>query len=215
MVSRTGAACLTLTVAAGLLWACWPHRAAARTAVGGEEALAQPSLAQLSNLEATSVTKTPQPLSTAPAAVYAITHQQIVRSGASSLPQVLRLAPNLQVTQVTASDYVVSARGFNGAPQAQNFSNKMLIPIGGRSVYSPLYSGVHLDATLRHVSALPNPALPGYWELSARIGWRATRTLELSLSGSNLLHARHLELPLPYGEYIGRSVFLRADWRVR
>lgn len=51
--------------------------------------------------------------------------------------------------------------------------------------------------------------------MSARLGWRATRTIELSLSGSNLLHARHLEPPLPYGEYIGRSVFARIDWRLR
>ena len=145
MLSRTGAACLTLTVTAGLLGTCWPHRAAAQTA-GGEAALARMSLAQLSNLEVTSVSKAPQPLSTAPAAIYVITHQQIMRSGATSLPEALRLAPNLQVTQVTASDYVVSARGFNGAPQAQNFSNKMLILIDGRSVYSPLYSGVYLDA---------------------------------------------------------------------
>jgi iron complex outermembrane receptor protein len=69
-----------------------------------------------------------------------------------------------------------------------------------------------LDATLRHVDALPDPALPGYWELSGRLGWRATNALEISVSGTNLLHARHLELPAPYGEYIGRSVFVRVDW---
>lgn len=146
MLCRKGAVCLTLTVAASLLGASSPARASARTAGGGEAALARMSLAQLSNLEVTSVSKTPQPLSKAPAAVYVITHEQIMRSGATSLPEALRLAPNLEVTQVTASDYVVSARGFNGAPRAQNFSNKMLILIDGRSVYSPLYSGVYLDA---------------------------------------------------------------------
>lgn len=63
-------------------------------------------------------------------------------------------------------------------------------------------------------SPLPDPALPAYWELSARLAWRATGTLELSLSGTNLLHKRQLELPLPYGEDVGRSVFARVDWSV-
>jgi iron complex outermembrane receptor protein len=56
------------------------------------------------------------------------------------------LAPNLAITQYTATDYVAGARGFAGAQEAQNFSNKLLILIDGRSVYSPLYSGVYLDA---------------------------------------------------------------------
>ena len=50
----------------------------------------------------------------APAAIYVITHDQIARSGAQSLPEILRLAPNLQVTQTSASGYVITARGFNG-----------------------------------------------------------------------------------------------------
>jgi iron complex outermembrane receptor protein len=121
-----------------------PRVAAAPAAFGG--ALARMSLEQLSRLVVTSVSKSPQPLSHAPAAIYVITHGQIVRSGAKSLAQALRLAPNLQVIRLSSSDYMVSARGFGGAPQAQNFSNKMLILIDGRSVYSPLFSGVYLDA---------------------------------------------------------------------
>lgn len=120
--------------------------AAATAAATAGEDLTQMSLAQLSNLSVTSVAKTPQPLGAAPASVYVITHDAIARSGATSLPEALRLAPNLEVTQVSASDYVVSARGFDGAPAAQNFSNKMLILIDGRSIYTPLYSGVYLDA---------------------------------------------------------------------
>lgn len=67
----------------------------------------------------------------------------------------------------------------------------------------------------RRVGALPEPALPGYRELAGRLGWHATSTLELSLSGTNLLHGRHLELPAPYGEYIDRSVFARVDWSLQ
>lgn len=103
------------------------------------------SLSQLSNVQVTSVSKVAEPLSTADASIYVITHDDIVRSGVTSLVEALRLAPNLQVTQMSASDYVVTGRGFGGNPSEQSFSNKMLMLIDGRSVYSPLYSGVYLD----------------------------------------------------------------------
>jgi iron complex outermembrane receptor protein len=104
------------------------------------------SLEQLANVQVTSVSKTVEPLRTAPAAIYVITHSDIERSGVTSIPEALRLAPNLDVTQMSASSYVVSARGFGGSPSAQNFSDKLLILIDGRSVYTPLYSGVYFDA---------------------------------------------------------------------
>jgi iron complex outermembrane recepter protein len=104
------------------------------------------SLEELANVQVTSVSKSVEPLRTAPAAIYLITHDDIMRSGATSIPEALRLAPNLEVTQMSASDYVVSARGFGGSPPAQSFSDKLLVLIDGRSVYSPLYSGVYLDA---------------------------------------------------------------------
>src|SRR6202008_1263435 len=53
--------------------------------------------------------------------------------------------PNLEVEQVSSSDYVITARGFNGAPAAENFSNKLLVLIDGRAVYNPLFSGVYWD----------------------------------------------------------------------
>jgi iron complex outermembrane receptor protein len=71
---------------------------------------------------------------------------------------------------------------------------------------------VTFDAMLRYVSALPDPALPGYYNMNARLGWRAMRNLELSVTGSNLLNARHLEFPAPYGEEISRSVIAQAQW---
>jgi iron complex outermembrane recepter protein len=159
---RNGPVCLALAVA-GLLAGGWPPCAAAQAA-DREADLAGMSLQQLTSLQVTSVAKAPQALSEAPAAIYVITHDAIVRSGATSLAEALRLAPNLDVTQVSASDYVVSARGFNGDPQAQNFSNKMLILIDGRSVYSPLFSGVYLDAEavlLRDVERIEVISGPG------------------------------------------------------
>ena len=109
------------------------------------ETLAEFSLEQLSQLEVTSVSKAAEPLRAAPASIYVITHDEILRSGATSIVEALRLAPNLQVSQYNGTYYVAGARGLAGAQEAQNFSNKLLILIDGRSVYSPLYSGVYLD----------------------------------------------------------------------
>ena len=81
----------------------------------------------------------------APASIYVITHDDIIRSGVTSVAEALRLAPNLLISQYSATSYIAGARGFGGAQEAQNFSNKLLVLIDGRSVYSPLYSGVYLD----------------------------------------------------------------------
>ncbi len=104
------------------------------------------SLQDLANIEVTSVSKAPEGLQRASASIYVITHEDIVRSGATRLMDALRLAPNLLITQTSSSNYVISARGFGGNPQAQNFSNKLLMLIDGRSVYTPLYSGIYSDA---------------------------------------------------------------------
>lgn len=101
------------------------------------------SLEELSNIEITSVSKKPQNLSDAAASVFIITSEDIRRSGVSTLPEALRLAPNLHVAQVSASGYAISARGLNGSGNAPN---KLLILIDGRSVYSPLFSGIFWDA---------------------------------------------------------------------
>jgi iron complex outermembrane receptor protein len=77
-----------------------------------------------------------------------------------------------------------------------------------------LQHAVALDATLRYVGALPNPALPHYVELNGRLGWRATDSVDLSINGLNLLHARHYEFPSSVGgEAIGRSVMAEARWK--
>jgi len=113
---------------------------------GRDEDLTRLSLQDLANVEVTSVSKAPEELKRAAATIYVITHEQIVRSGATRLMDALRLAPNLLITQTSASNYVISARGFGGNPTAQNFSNKLLMLIDGRSVYTPLYSGIYSDA---------------------------------------------------------------------
>ena len=98
------------------------------------------SLEQLADIDITSVSKAPEPLSDAAAAVYVITHDAIMRSGATSIPEILRLAPNLEVAQTSASSYAITARGFNGG-----FADKLLVLIDGRSVYSSQFGGVFWD----------------------------------------------------------------------
>ena len=108
---------------------------------GGPD-LSDLSLEELAQVEITSVSLRPEPVSEAAAAVYVITSEDIRRSGAPSLAEVLRLAPNLQVQRLNAGEYAISARGFNGFET----SNKLLVLIDGRSVYSPLHSGVFWDS---------------------------------------------------------------------
>ncbi len=103
--------------------------------------LADLSLEQLSNVVVTSVTRQEERLSDAAASVTVISAEDIRRSGAATLPEALRLAPNLQVARVDARNYAVTARGFNSP-----FENKLLVLIDGRTVYSPLFSGVFWDA---------------------------------------------------------------------
>jgi iron complex outermembrane receptor protein len=103
--------------------------------------LADLSLEELANLEITSVSRRAERLSDAAASIYVITGEDIRRSGVTSLPEALRLAPNLEVARVDARQYAISARGFNNS-----VGNKLLVLIDGRTIYTPLFSGVFWDA---------------------------------------------------------------------
>ncbi|HEX2681868.1 MAG TPA: TonB-dependent receptor plug domain-containing protein, partial [Candidatus Dormibacteraeota bacterium] len=103
-------------------------------------ALKKLTLEQLMNVEVTSVSKHAERLSQAPSAIQVITQEDLRRSGASSLPEALRLATNVEVAQVDSRQWAISARGFNGTA-----ANKLLVLIDGRTVYTPLYSGVFWD----------------------------------------------------------------------
>ena len=103
--------------------------------------LADMTLEQLGNVVVTSVSRQEERLSDVAASIFIISAGDIRRSGAQSIPEALRLAPNLQVAQVDGRNYAITARGFNSP-----FENKLLVMIDGRSVYSPLFSGVFWDA---------------------------------------------------------------------
>lgn len=103
--------------------------------------LADLSIEELSQIEVTSVSKRAEPLIQSAAAVYVITGDEIRRSGATSLAEALRLAPNLDVARIDAQNYAISSRGFNSV----NASNKLLVLIDGRSIYTPFFSSVFWD----------------------------------------------------------------------
>jgi iron complex outermembrane receptor protein len=105
------------------------------------EDLKQMSIEDLMNLDVTSVSLHPERLLDAASAIQVVTGDDILRSGASSLPEALQLADNLEVAQKNSHDWAISARGFN-----TDLSNKLLVLVDGRTVYSPLFSGVFWDA---------------------------------------------------------------------
>ena len=106
----------------------------------GQRDLSLVPLEDLMNIEVTSVSKKEQKMSRAAAAIFVITQADIQRSGATNIPDVLRMVPGLDVSQINANDWAISARGFN-----QQFSNKLLVLIDGRAVYTPLLGGVNWD----------------------------------------------------------------------
>lgn len=123
---------------------CFSNTAAvAQTRARGisTEELKKMSLEELMGLEVTTVSKRPEKLTEVASAIQVITEEDIRRSAATSLPELLRLVTNLQVTQLNSSAHIISSRGFNAA-----FSNKLLVMIDGRTVYSPLFAGVFWDA---------------------------------------------------------------------
>ncbi len=95
------------------------------------------SLEDLVKTDVTSVSRKTQSLADVAAAAFVISSEDIRRSGAQALPDVLRMAPGIEVAQIDSGRYAVSARGFNG-----RFANKLLVLVDGRSIYSPLFSGV-------------------------------------------------------------------------
>jgi iron complex outermembrane receptor protein len=128
-------------LAAGATLAALPGPALAQDLAESPETvqdLRDLSIEQLAEIEVRSASKQAEPIGRAPTSIFVITGNDIVRSAATSLPEALRLAPNLQVQQLDARQFAITSRGFNGAES----SNKLLVLIDGRSVYTTLHSGV-------------------------------------------------------------------------
>ena len=100
----------------------------------------QLSLEQLMDAEVTSVSKKQERLLNAASAIYVITQEDIRRSGFTSIPEALRMVPGVDVARIDGNKWAISIRGFNG-----QFSNKLLVLIDGRTVYTTTFSGVFWD----------------------------------------------------------------------
>lgn len=127
---------LCIAVMHASVWAAAAKQKQATPAV-----LARLSLEQLSNVEVTSVSKKGEKLAETAAAVYVITQDDIRRSGLTSIPELLRMVPGLQVARVDGGTWAITSRGFNG-----RYARKMLVLMDGRSVYTSLFSGVYWEA---------------------------------------------------------------------
>ena len=184
-------------------------------------ALKQLSLSELMDVEVTSVSRAPVPLSETAAAVQVITRDDIRRSGATTLAEALRLATNLQVAQVNSRDWAITARGFNGASVTTgSLANKLLVMIDGRSVYTPLFGGVFWDAqhvALDDIERIEVVSGPGgtLWGANAVNGVInvITRSAEETQGGTVTAGAgSFLEKfgAARYGGAVGRNLFYRV-----
>ena len=118
---------------AALTAPAWPQQKAASD-------LTSASLEDLMNIEIVSVSKTEQKLSQAASAVFVITQEDIRRSGALNIPDLLRMVPGLDVAQIDSNTWAISARGFNA-----RFANELFVMVDGRSVYTETFGGVYWD----------------------------------------------------------------------
>jgi iron complex outermembrane receptor protein len=176
------------------------------------ETLADFSLEDLSNIAITSVSGRAERLSGAPASIFVITNDDIRRSGVTSLPEALRLAPNLEVARMSANSYAISARGMNNA------DNKLLVLIDGRIVYTPLYSGVLWDAQdvllqdVERIEVISGPggtlwgsnAVNGVINVITR-GASSTQGSLVAVGGGN----QERDFAARYGGKLGDDVFFR------
>lgn len=198
--------CSTMTLAVGLLMA------------DDASKLSDLSLDELQTVQVTSVARKLQRLSEAPAAVYVITREDIRRSGATCVPELLRLAPGLQVARIDGTEWAISARGFNG-----RWSSKLLVLVDGRTVYSPMFSGVYWDAQdilpedIDRIEVIRGPgatmwganAVNGVINIVTRPALDTQGGL-LAVSGGN---ADRANMSFRYGGRIGSRGYYRASSR--
>jgi iron complex outermembrane receptor protein len=206
-----------LRAVAGLLAAAPAARVHAQGAAGAEASgLRDLSIEELAQVEITSVSKRPEPVSDAPAAIFVITAGDIRRSGATNLPEVLRLAPNLEVARLNTYAYTVTARGFNSPESA----NKLLVLVDGRSVYSPLASTVFWDALnplLDNIERIEVISGPGgtLWGANAVNGVINIITRDSRDTEGVLVHgvagSRESDLSLRYGGRLGETGAYRVS----
>jgi iron complex outermembrane receptor protein len=184
----------------------------AQSSTSDPSTLADQTLDQLLNTPVITVGKRAQRLSKVPAAVYVITKEEIHRSGATTIPELLRMAPGVQVARINATQWAISVRGFNGL-----WSNKLLVMIDGRTIYSDIFSGVNWemqDAVLENIDRIEVVRGPGssVWGANAMNGVinivtkpaADTPGTTLAVSGGNL---QKFQATAQYGGSFGDTTF--------
>lgn len=173
------------------------------------------SIEDLMNVEVTSVSKKEQRLSRTAAAIFVITQEDIRRSGATNIPDLLRMVPGLDVAQINGSTWAIGSRGFN-----QQFANKLQVMVDGRSVYSPTFSGVFWDTVdvplldIERIEVIRGPG-SSIWGANAVTGVISIFTKKASdtagflveMGGGTLQHEFGM---VQYGGKVGRA----TDFRV-
>lgn len=191
--------------------------------------LADLSIEQLLDVSVTSVSKKETRLQDSPAAIFVITPEDLRRSGATSLPEALRLVPGLEVARINANEWAVSSRGFNS-----QYANKLLVLVDGRSVYTPTFSGVYWNSQalmlddLDRIEVIRGPgatlwganAVNGVINVISKSakdtqGFLATTAYGTDLQPlSNLRYGGQLGEKLffrVYGQFLGHDDFVKPD----
>ena len=176
--------------------------------------LADLSLEQLSDLVVGTVSRFDERLDGAAASVYIITADDIRRSGATTLPQVLRLAPTLDIARASSSQYAISARGFTNV-----LANKTLVLIDGRTLYTPLFSGVFWEAQdlvledIERIEVITGPSA-ALWGSNAvncliHVITRTAAATQNTLAQARIGNREHVAI-LRQGVALGQAGHLRA-----
>lgn len=155
----------------------------------------QTSLEALLNMEVSSASRKQEKFFTTSSALFVIRPEDIRRSGATNIPDLLRMVPGLEVAQIDSNQWAIGARGFSS-----RFANKLVVLIDSRTVYPPLFSGVYGD-----IQDVPREEIE-----------RPTESLDLSFVLQNLTNARHLEFNSVFqfiqSSQIRRSAYARFAW---
>ena len=117
------------------------------------------SIEDLMDMQVTSVSKTEQTLSRTAAAIFVVSPEDIRSSGATNIPDLLRMVPGMDVSQINADTWAISARGFNG-----RFRRELLVLLDGRPVYTQTFGGVYwetLDLPLEDIERIEVIRGPG------------------------------------------------------
>jgi len=194
----------------------FPHTVQA--ALADSSVLLEMDMIQLMNVEVTSIDKWAMPLNDAAAAVTVLSSEDIMRSGMQTVPELMRMVPGMQVARTSSSSWAISARGFNGT-----YARSMLVMVDGRSIYTPLTSGVdwfRQDLLLENIKRIEVIRGPGgaIWGANAMTGViniitkkaLDTQGLLVGGSGGNQLHSMG---KLRYGGELGHNTAYRISSR--